>query len=61
MRGNRLCFIDIYGGGSGAVVVHPEAQINLESDGKLKASGTYLVDNSRLRQEFDIEYPPFRT
>jgi nucleoside-diphosphate-sugar epimerase len=39
----------------------PEAQITFESDGGLEDSGTYLVDNRRLRQEFDIEYPQFRT
>jgi nucleoside-diphosphate-sugar epimerase len=39
----------------------PEAQITFESEGGMEESGTYLVDNSRLRQEFDIEYPPFRT
>jgi nucleoside-diphosphate-sugar epimerase len=39
----------------------PEAQITFESEGGVEESGTYLVDNSRLRQEFDIEYPPFRT
>ena len=39
----------------------PEAQITFDGDGGLEDSGTYLVDNSRLRQEFDIEYPPFRT
>jgi nucleoside-diphosphate-sugar epimerase len=39
----------------------PDAQITFESVGGLEDSGNYLVDNSRLRQEFDIEYPPFRT
>jgi nucleoside-diphosphate-sugar epimerase len=39
----------------------PEAQITFDSAGGLEDSGNYLVDNSRLRQEFDIEYPPFRT
>jgi nucleoside-diphosphate-sugar epimerase len=39
----------------------PEAQITFESEGGVEESGAYLVDNSRLRQEFDIEYPPFRT
>jgi nucleoside-diphosphate-sugar epimerase len=39
----------------------PDAQITFESDGGLEDSGNYLVDNSRLRQEFDIEFPPFRT
>ena len=31
------------------------------NDGGLEESGNYLVDNSRLRQEFEVEYPPFRT
>jgi hypothetical protein len=39
----------------------PEAQITFEGDGGLEDSGTCLVDNSHLRQEFDVEYPPFRT
>jgi nucleoside-diphosphate-sugar epimerase len=39
----------------------PEAQITFDSDGGLEDSGNYLVDNSRLRQEFDIAYAPFRT
>lgn len=39
----------------------PDAQITFDSDGGLEDSGCYLVDNSRLRQEFDIEYPPFRS
>ena len=39
----------------------PEAQISFDSDGGLEDSGNYLVDNSRLRQEFDIDYPPFRS
>lgn len=39
----------------------PDAQITFDSEGGLEDSGNYLVDNSRLRQEFDIDYPPFRT
>jgi nucleoside-diphosphate-sugar epimerase len=39
----------------------PDAQISFENEGGLEESGTYLVDNTRLRQEFDVEYPPFRT
>ena len=38
----------------------PDAQISFDSDGGLEESGNYLVDNSRLLQEFEIEYAPFR-
>ena len=30
------------------------------TEGGKERSGNYLVDNSRLLQEFKIEYPPFR-
>ena len=39
----------------------PDAQISFESDGGREESGNFLVDNSRLLQEFELEYPPFRT
>ena len=39
----------------------PEAQITFANDGGIEESGNYLVDNSRLRQEFEVEYPPFRS
>jgi nucleoside-diphosphate-sugar epimerase len=39
----------------------PKAQITFEKEGGRDESGTYLVDNSRLCQEFEIEYPPLRT
>ena len=39
----------------------PKAQITFAKEGGRDESGTYLVDNSRLCQEFEIEYPPFRT
>ena len=39
----------------------PDAQISFESDGGREDSGNFLVDNSRLLQEFEMEYPPFRT
>lgn len=39
----------------------PEARISFEHEtGGKERSGNYLVDNSRLRQEFEIDYPPFR-
>jgi nucleoside-diphosphate-sugar epimerase len=39
----------------------PEARIHFEhEEGGRERSGNYLVDNSRLREEFEIEYPPFR-
>ena len=37
----------------------PEAQIDFDSDGGLEESGNYLVDNSRLCDEFEVEYAPF--
>jgi len=39
----------------------PNAAINFDNEGGREHSGNYLVDNSRLRDEFEIEYPPFRT
>ena len=39
----------------------PDAQITFENAGGLEESGNYLVDNSRLLSEFELEYPPFRT
>ena len=39
----------------------PEAQITFDSEGGLDESGNYLVDNSRLLHEFELEYPPFRS
>ena len=39
----------------------PDARITFEHEtGGKERSGNYLVDNSRLRQEFEVEYPPFR-
>ena len=38
----------------------PDAQITFENEGGLEESGTYLVDNSHLREEFELEFPPFR-
>jgi nucleoside-diphosphate-sugar epimerase len=38
----------------------PEAQITFERSGGREESGTYLVDNRRLCEEFEIEYPPLR-
>ncbi len=39
----------------------PEAQISFENDGGIEESGNYLVDNSRVRQEFEVAYPPLRS
>ena len=39
----------------------PEAKITFDDEGGLEKSGNYLVDNSRLLQEFELEYAPFRT
>ena len=38
----------------------PDAQITFADEGGLEASGNYLVDNSRLLGEFELEYAPFR-
>lgn len=39
----------------------PEARIAFEHEaGGKDRSGNYLVDNRRLLQEFEVEYPPFR-
>jgi nucleoside-diphosphate-sugar epimerase len=39
----------------------PTAQITFEHEhGGKERSGNYLIDNSRLLDEFEIEYPPFR-
>ncbi len=38
----------------------PDAQITFENEtGGKDASGNYLIDNSRLVQEFELQYPPF--
>ena len=37
----------------------PDAQISFDSEGGREESGNYLVDNSRLLQEFELEYVPF--
>ena len=39
----------------------PDAQITFADEGGLEESGNYLVDNSRLLGEFELEYAPFRT
>ena len=38
----------------------PNAQIAFDSEGGLEESSNYLVDNSRLLDEFELEYAPFR-
>ena len=37
----------------------PDARIEFDDDGGLAESGNYLVDNSRLLNEFELEYAPF--
>ena len=39
----------------------PDAEISFDADGGREDSGNFLVDNSRLLQEFELEYPPLRT
>lgn len=38
----------------------PDSQITFDQDGGRDQSGNFLVDNSRLLQEFELEYAPFR-
>ncbi len=39
----------------------PSAQINFEHEqGGKEQSGNYLIDNRRLLDEFEVDYPPFR-
>jgi nucleoside-diphosphate-sugar epimerase len=39
----------------------PDAQIHFEHEqGGKESSGNYLIDNSRLLSEFEVEYPPFK-
>ena len=39
----------------------PDAQITFEKEtGGEESSGNYLIDNSRLVQEFGIQYRPYR-
>ncbi len=39
----------------------PEAQIRFKNEqGGKEQSGNYLIDNRRLLDEFEVEYPPFR-
>ena len=39
----------------------PDAKITFEHEtGGKDASGNYLIDNSRLVEEFELQYPPFR-
>ena len=38
----------------------PDARISFANDGGLEESGNYLVDNSRLLDEFELQYAPFR-
>ena len=37
----------------------PGAEIEFDDDGGLEESGNYLVDNSRLLNEFEMEFAPF--
>lgn len=39
----------------------PDSQISFENPGGLEESGNYLVDNSRLLQEFELDYVPYPT
>ena len=38
----------------------PDAEITFDSDDGVEESDIYLVDNSRIREEFEVELPPFR-
>ena len=37
----------------------PDARIEFDDEGGLEESGNYLVDNSRLLDEFELEFAPF--
>ena len=39
----------------------PDAQISFDSEGGREDSGNYMVDNSRLLGEFELEYPSLKT
>ena len=39
----------------------PDSRISFDNSGGLEESGNYLVDNSRLLQEFELEYVPYPT
>ena len=39
----------------------PDAQISFDSEGGREDSGNYMVDNSRLLSEFELEYPSLET
>ena len=38
----------------------PDAQIAFDNEGGIEESDAYLFDNSRIREEFEVELPPFR-
>ena len=38
----------------------PDADITFDSDDGVEESDAYLFDNSRMREEFEVEFPPFR-
>ena len=38
----------------------PDAQITFDDEDGIEESDIYLVDNSRIREEFEVELPPFR-
>ncbi len=38
----------------------PDARISFANEGGIEESGNYLVDNSRLLDEYELQYAPFR-
>ena len=38
----------------------PDAEIAFNNEGGVEESDAYLFDNSRMREEFEVELPPFR-
>jgi len=38
----------------------PDAEINFDDEGGLEQSDIYLLDNSRMREEFEVEIAPYR-
>ena len=38
----------------------PDAQITFDGEDDIEESDIYMVDNRRIREEFEVEFPPFR-
>ena len=38
----------------------PDAEITFDGEDGIEESDIYMVDNRRIREEFEVEFPPFR-